>query len=171
MSTVYFLIRKIINFINKQSRDDNTIVLVLVKQRTTAVRLSKILQESSSMKQYSLSTVSLIGHGAGTSTGMNVNDQKKTLEEIKNNEHQVIIATSVVEEGIDFPQCSLVITMKPPTSITALVQMRGRARKKNSLFLTICGNEKEKLKIEKLLKQEAVMEKATRSLINYYKKK
>lgn len=171
MSTVYFLICKIISFINKQSKEDNTIVLVLVKQRTTAVRLSKILQESASMKKYSLSTVSLIGHGAGTSTGMNVNDQKKTLEEIKNNEHQVIIATSVVEEGIDFPQCSLVITMKPPTSITALVQMRGRARKKNSLFLTICSNEKEKLKLEKLLKQEAVMEKATRSLINYYKKK
>lgn len=47
----------------------------------------------------------------------------------------VIVATSVLEEGIDFPTCRLVISFDPPDSFRSYVQRRGRAREKLSEFI------------------------------------
>ena len=43
---------------------------------------------------------------------------------------QVLVATDVVSEGIDVPECSLVVVYDDLKNVTSFVQMRGRARKK-----------------------------------------
>ena len=66
----------------------------------------------------------------------------------------MIIATSVAEEGVDWPECELVVSLYPPSTLTALVQMRGRARKKNSKFVVLCSSQEEGQKIEDLKQRE-----------------
>ena len=43
---------------------------------------------------------------------------------------QILVATDVVSEGIDVPECSLVVVFDDLKNVTSFVQMRGRARKR-----------------------------------------
>lgn len=77
----------------------------------------------------------------------------------------MIVATSVAEEGVDWPECERVISMYPPSTVTALVQMRGRARRKNSKFIVLCSSQEEEGKLYDIMQREENMIKATRILI------
>ena len=57
--------------------------------------------------------------------GMTKNDQDEILKLFKTGEHKIIIATSVVEEGIDIQTCNLVIKYDHVTNEIAMVQGRG----------------------------------------------
>lgn len=46
----------------------------------------------------------------------------------------VLIATNVGSEGMDFKQCEMVIAMDPPQTVTQYIQCRGRARKRGSVY-------------------------------------
>ena len=76
----------------------------------------------------------------------------------------MIVATSVAEEGVDWPECELVVSLYPPSTLTALVQMRGRARKKNSKFVVLCSSEEERKYIEDLKRRENNMVEASEIL-------
>ncbi|ESK86769.1 type iii restriction enzyme [Moniliophthora roreri MCA 2997] len=49
----------------------------------------------------------------------------------------LLIATSVAEEGLDFPACDIVIRFDPLQHMVAYVQSRGRARNKISKFIVM----------------------------------
>jgi ERCC4-related helicase len=57
--------------------------------------------------------------------GMTKNDQDEILTLFKAGKHKIIIATSVVEEGIDIQTCNLVIKYDHVTNEIAMVQGRG----------------------------------------------
>lgn len=151
----------------QDDQDKRRISLVLVKQRRTAHLITRALQNSKRMKQLGLNTTYVVGHGGGGAPdkGMNVNQQKRVLEDIKQFKYQVIVATSVAEEGVDWPECERVISMYPPSTVTALVQMRGRARRKNSKFIVLCSSREEEGKLYDIMNREQNMIKATRILI------
>lgn len=46
----------------------------------------------------------------------------------------MLISTSVTEEGFDIPGCNKVISFDTPFSMKAYIQIKGRARKKNSIY-------------------------------------
>ena len=52
----------------------------------------------------------------------------------------VIIATSVLEEGIDVPVCNIVIRYDFPLNFRAFIQSKGRARDSNSYYLLMVEN-------------------------------
>ncbi|XP_053384999.1 uncharacterized protein LOC123536219 [Mercenaria mercenaria] len=151
----------------RNDSDRRSISLVLVKQRCTAHLITKMLQKSERMRQLGLNTTCVVGHGGSGAAdkGMNVNQQKRVLEEIKQYKYQVIVATSVAEEGVDWPECERVISLYPPSTVTALVQMRGRARRKNSKFIVLCGSQEEEGKLYDIMQREKNMIAATRLLI------
>lgn len=144
-----------------------SVSLVLVKQRSTAQQITKVLQNSLRMKHLGLNTTYVVGHGGSGAMdiGMNVKQQKRVLEDIKQFKFQVVIATSVAEEGVDWPECERVISLYPPSTVTALVQMRGRARKKNSKFIVLCSSLEEQAKLQDIMSREQNMIKATEILI------
>lgn len=51
------------------------------------------------------------------------------------NQVNLLIATDVVEEGIDVPKCSTVIRFDITKTVRSNVQSRGRARQTNSKFI------------------------------------
>ena len=57
--------------------------------------------------------------------GMTKYDQDDILKLFKTGGHKIIIATSVVEEGIDIQTCNLVIKYDHVTNEIAMVQGRG----------------------------------------------
>jgi endoribonuclease Dicer len=53
----------------------------------------------------------------------------------------LLIATSVLEEGIDVPSCNLVVRFDRITTFTSFVQSMGRARKRNAQFYAFISQE------------------------------
>jgi endoribonuclease Dicer len=54
--------------------------------------------------------------------------------QFRNKEKRVLISTSVTEEGFDIPGCNKVISFDTPFSMKAYIQIKGRARKRNSTY-------------------------------------
>ena len=146
---------------NQSSGVDRPMVIILVQRRRYAHQLTKLLSESRSIREKNISVTTLLGHGGrkdeANFKGMGVRQQERTLNSLRQRQHQVLVATSVAEEGVDLPACELVIQMDPPTSVRALVQVRGRARRKNSRLFTICRSEGQKSVVEDLLQREKFM--------------
>lgn len=162
-------LHKLVDIISRKDYIDwkskEAMVLVLVKQRDTAYKMKRLLQANKYVQELQLKIEAVVGHGntSGTEVGMTVAQQKTVLENMKKKAYHIVVATSVAEEGIDIPECELVITFNPPSTVTALVQMRGRARKNNSKFVVLCNNSKEKEELEDLMTRERnMMEAASR---------
>lgn len=159
-SRMFRLIEELTNSLDidwSQRERAKPMALVLVRERATVHQITKMLQENEVMRRMNLKVTKVVGHGktgANDAAGMNVNQQKRVLEEIKQYKYQVIVATSVAEEGVDWPECELVVSLYPPSTLTALVQMRGRARKKNSKFVVLCSCDAERQIIEDLKSRE-----------------
>ncbi len=67
-----------------------------------------------------------VGQQKKRTTGMSQKDQLQMLTDFKNNEFNVIIMTSVGEEGLDIPKVDLVIFYEPIPSAIRHIQRRGR---------------------------------------------
>ncbi|KAH8717036.1 dicer-like protein 2 [Phaeosphaeriaceae sp. PMI808] len=62
-------------------------------------------------------------------------NQQATLGNFRTGIFNVVLATSVLEEGVDVSSCDLVICFERPKNIKSFVQRRGRARKQGSKYL------------------------------------
>lgn len=110
--------------------------IVFVEQRQVAAVLAKILPAIPQLKGV-IRCASLVGQGVGLegipkTTG---NNQGIVVEQFRNGDINLLIATSVAEEGLDFPACDLVVRFDPLLHMVGYVQSRGRARNKASTFI------------------------------------
>ena len=62
----------------------------------------------------------------GKEKGMSQKIQQEVLEELRNDVHNVLVASSVAEEGLDIPAVELVIFFEPVPSEIRTIQRRGR---------------------------------------------
>lgn len=61
--------------------------------------------------------------------------QKEALRRFRRGACNLVIATSVLEEGIDINATNLVVRFDPPQNLRSYIQSRGRARKEGSRFV------------------------------------
>lgn len=64
--------------------------------------------------------------------GLTQKEQKKIIKAFKIGEYDVLLSTSVAEEGIDIPAVDLVILYEPVPSEVRMIQRRGRTGRKRS---------------------------------------
>lgn len=86
-----------------------------------------------------------VGTFVGTSSSPNrkfdmgelvdIKKQVDTLDHLRQGSKNLIIATSVLEEGIDVSACNVVICFEKPPNLIAFIQRRGRARKSRSKYV------------------------------------
>jgi ERCC4-related helicase len=65
----------------------------------------------------------------------------KNIEDFKNDKINILIATSVIEEGLDVSTCNLVISINEVLNVKSFIQTKGRARQRNSKFIFLCAKE------------------------------
>jgi endoribonuclease Dicer len=58
-------------------------------------------------------------------------------------EYNLVVASNVLEEGMDVPKCNLVIKMDAPVSYCSFVQSKGRARDANADYYVLDEEESE----------------------------
>jgi len=66
------------------------------------------------------------GEFMGQKEGMSQNEQKQRIEEFRGGKYNVLVTTSIGEEGIDIPEMSLAIFYEPVPSEIRSIQRRGR---------------------------------------------
>ncbi|WP_276255042.1 DEAD/DEAH box helicase [Halomontanus rarus] len=95
-------------------------VIVFTESRDTAEALTEFLNTSFDAKRF-------VGQGDREgSDGMTQNQQQEVLDEFRNGEFEVLVSTSVAEEGLDVPEVDLVLFYEPvPTAIRS-IQRKGR---------------------------------------------
>lgn len=52
-------------------------------------------------------------------------------------ETNLIVASNVLEEGIDIPKCNMVIKFDAPTTFCSFIQSKGRARDQSAKFYVL----------------------------------
>jgi ERCC4-related helicase len=67
-----------------------------------------------------------LGQNKKKGVGLTQKKQKELIEDFSNSKFQILIATSVAEEGLDIPSVDLVIFYEPIPSAIRTVQRRGR---------------------------------------------
>ena len=125
--------------------------IVFVERRMTAFLLTRMLNvlTASNPRLASIKCDYIVGHNdtKGMTTlrkeaHMKVKKQHEILEKFRKGKTTLLIATSVVEEGIDVPQCNLVIRFDFPPNIRSYIQSKGRARAKPSKYILMIENTK-----------------------------
>lgn len=105
--------------INTLSEDGQ--VIVFTESRAMAQALTDFLN------QYSIEANRFVGQGdKENDSGMSQTEQKEVLDSFRAGDIDVLVATSVAEEGLDIPSIDLVLFYEPVASALQTVQRRGR---------------------------------------------
>ncbi len=99
---------------------DDTRILVFTESRDTAETLTEYLDEYFDAHKF-------VGQqDKESSSGMSQKQQKATLERFSDGEFDVLVSTSVAEEGLDVPEVDLVLFYEPVPQSVRAIQRKGR---------------------------------------------
>ena len=167
MSDRYKILEKHIKqFLCQAQEDPTSRGIIFVSLRKTTFKLCEQIRKIPDVAK-TLNPYPFVGHGEGSYDGMRWKDeQEKLLKEFREGICKLLICTSVLEEGLDVPECNLVVRFEGAATLRALVQTRGRAsRRRDSKFVVIC-NEKQERDARDLCLKEQNMEEAIRCLMD-----
>ena len=120
----------------------NDRIIIFVQTKRTARWLCKLLSEDDTIRQ-SLAPKVFVGQASGQLDGMTwQHQQKQVLHCFHSGETRLLVATSVLQEGLDVPICNKIILFDQTWSLTSFVQSRGRARSRESQYIVICSTRK-----------------------------
>ncbi|CAD5218774.1 unnamed protein product [Bursaphelenchus okinawaensis] len=141
------LIEILYSFYNTQknsedvNQKDNYAVIIFVQERHTAVLLTQALKALS--KAYSKYNFIKPDYVIGRQGNVLNNDedvkiankrQETIIKRFRQAELNILVSTSVLEEGIDIKSCNCVIRFTPPQKFKSYIQSRGRARAKKAIY-------------------------------------
>ncbi|KAF3003799.1 Dicer-like protein 1 [Curvularia kusanoi] len=138
-------------------RSDEPRCIVFVEQRQTA-RLLKLIFDHIGGPYLHCDV--LVGvNSRADEHNVSLRAQILTVSKFRRGELNCMFATSVAEEGLDIPQCNVVVRFDLYRTMIAYVQSRGRARHRNSKYLHMLenGNDDHRERLIQVRQDELVM--------------
>jgi len=101
-------------------------IIIFAQFRETVRTISEELNKIPNIKADNFVGQAIKDHGKGKTTGLKQKEQKAMIEKFKSGEINVLVATSIAEEGLDIPEVNEVIFYEPIPSAIRSIQRRGR---------------------------------------------
>jgi endoribonuclease Dicer len=164
-------VRALLEVLAVQSRRPGFSGIIFVHRRQTAIWLAEVIRRCKRLPAAGGQVVpaALVGHGtvgiADTlaSDTMQLKEQHAVLAKFRAGGINLLVATSLVEEGLDVRACTLVVRFNEFYTLASYVQSRGRARHPCSLYvLMVEASSKQK----RLLAASSEAEKMVRAAAN-----
>ncbi|XP_075173379.1 interferon-induced helicase C domain-containing protein 1-like [Anomaloglossus baeobatrachus] len=116
--------------------------IIFTKTRQSAVALCQWIDDNEKFKDVGIRANYIIGAGSNSEfvKPMTQNEQKKVIHKFSSGEINLLIATSVAEEGLDIKECNIVIVYGLIHNEIAMVQTRGRARAEESTLVLVASS-------------------------------
>ncbi len=119
-------LEKLMKILKKELKESNSRVIVFTQFRDTVNKIHEKCVEND------INAVKFFGQASRDGEkGLTQKKQKKIIKEFRKGIYDVLISTSVAEEGIDIPSVDLVVLYEPVPSEIRMIQRRGRTGRKN----------------------------------------
>jgi ERCC4-related helicase len=143
-SSISNKVERVLSFLKERSHPEFSGV-IFVRERVTAYVLSALLN-AHPLTQNAFRCAPCVSSSVQSETwakydALSVGRNEDVVLQFRSGLKNLIIATSVLEEGIDLPACHLVISFDLPDNMTSFIQRRGRARQGISEFAVMEGKE------------------------------
>ncbi|PWY93978.1 ATP-dependent helicase dcl2-1 [Aspergillus sclerotioniger CBS 115572] len=135
--------------------------LIFAKQRATVSVMEKLLSVHP-LTRNRFRCAAYVGWSGGGSKDvlgelLDARMQRDTLSEFRTGQKNLIVATDVLEEGIDISACSVVVCYDKPPNLKSFVQRRGRARHRESTYAIMFAADDESSELSKWQDLEKAM--------------
>lgn len=122
----------------KEHHHDAFSGIVFVQERVTAHALAAVIAHHP-MTRDLFCCQACVGATQGAKNqniwdGLGAADVQTTLRQFRDGRLNLVVATNVLEEGIDLTACNVVVCFDQPGNIKSFIQRRGRARQEKATF-------------------------------------
>ncbi|XP_068119157.1 ATP-dependent RNA helicase DHX58 [Hyperolius riggenbachi] len=142
--------------------------IIFTRTRQTTHALHEWITNNGMLKDLNIKTAPLTGAGYSNQTKhMTQNQQQEVIKKFREGSLNLLISTSVAEEGLDIPECNIVVRYGLMTNEISMMQARGRARDKDSCYSFLAkygGKESRREKTNEFL--EDLMKRAIEQVQN-----
>jgi Fanconi anemia group M protein len=128
---------KILDIVKNQFKQKlDSRVIVFTHFRDTSETVTKRLRDLDGIRP-----VRFVGQATrGADKGLSQKEQVETIEKFKKGAHNVLVATSVAEEGLDIPSTDMVIFYESVPSEIRTIQRRGRTGRRMPGKVVVLGS-------------------------------
>ena len=127
--------------------------IIFATTKDTAQHMCRWLQGISQLKDVIKPAV-VTGQSKEEIGGMTLQKQRSTIDKFRDDNLNLLVATTVLEEGLDVAACNLVVRYNHVTNEIARVQAQGRARAKGSCCYAIMVMDSPKVLQEQMNKEK-----------------
>ncbi len=157
-------LKKLMSILKKELKKSNSKIIIFTQFRDSVENILQhcLAEDINAIKFYGQAS-------RENEKGLSQKKQKEIIKAFKSGEYDVLISTSVAEEGIDIPAVDLVILYEPVPSEIRMIQRRGRTGRKNlgKMFILITKGTRDESYYWSSINKEKKMKK---HLSNNYKK-
>ncbi|NXW94874.1 IFIH1 protein, partial [Alopecoenas beccarii] len=115
--------------------------IIFTKTRLSAFALFQWIKDNPKFEELGIKAHYLIGAGHNSEMKpMTQNEQREVIDKFRGGNVNLLIATTVAEEGLDIKECNIVIRYGLVTNEIAMVQARGRARADESTYALVASS-------------------------------
>ncbi|CAN9497800.1 unnamed protein product [Ophioblennius macclurei] len=112
--------------------------IIFTKTRRSAIALNQWVQENGKFADIGVKPSYVIGGGdQSVVKPMTASEQREVLKKFASGDVNLLIATTVAEEGLDIPACNFVVRYGLVTNEIAMLQAQGRGRADDSTYTLV----------------------------------
>ncbi|KAJ5664613.1 hypothetical protein N7462_011426 [Penicillium macrosclerotiorum] len=144
LDSVSSKVHTLLSLLKEKSRSEFS-GIVFVRERVTAYLLSALVNDHPLTRSLFRCAPFVSNYARSeiwaTHSSPDFNKKDDVITEFRTGQRNLLVATNVLEEGIDLPACHLVISFDTPDNIISYIQRRGRARQSASEFFILVADD------------------------------